>query len=190
MSRATPLILLAALAAAAAPARADDAAVFMGNFAGAWLGSGQVLIGGENGMKFGCELDGDPSRTMLTFSMSGRCWMGKLSAPVHAQLRYNVETRRFYGQFMDGAQGDGVDIVGDRADEGVTLQLTRGAARGRLVAEPVNADQMRVTMYISEPASKREIPVAAMGFTRKGTGGTLPQYLPEVTTGAIGRSAK
>src|SRR5918994_587207 len=104
MFRVRFLALLAALAGAASalPAQADDAADFMARFSGAWLGNGQLLLGAENGMKFSCELNGKPSRTQLSFAMKGRCWMGRLSAPIHARLRYNADTDHFYGEFMDG----------------------------------------------------------------------------------------
>src|SRR5687768_9292897 len=105
MFRVLAFALLAALGtgSAALPARADDAVQFINQFSGAWLGAGQLLVGPESGMKFTCELTGDPIRSELSFGMRGRCWMGALSAPVHARLRYNRDTSRFYGQFLDGA---------------------------------------------------------------------------------------
>lgn len=190
MSRVHSLALAATLAAGVSlPARADDAADFMARFTGEWLGSGQLLVGSESGLKFDCELDGNPSRTQLTFAMKGRCWMGALSAPVHAKMRYNAETNRFYGEFMDGAQGDGLDIVGARAGEDFSLQLTRGPAQGRLTAETVNPDQMKITIFLRDRANDRELPVAAMGFTRKEAGAIgLPDYLPEAMTGPVTRA--
>jgi hypothetical protein len=186
MSRVISLIFLAAFCLHAAPARADDAGEFMSRFSGEWLGSGQLLVGAENGLKFSCELDGDPSRTRLTFGMKGRCWMGALSAPVNATLRYNAETNRFYGAFMDGAQGNGLDIVGARAGDDFSLQLARGPAQGRLVAETVNPDQMKITIYYRDRARNRELPVAAMGFTRKSAGAIgLPDYMSDVVTGSV-----
>lgn len=188
MSRVLSLALATALlaATAAVPARADDAAEFMRRFSGEWLGTGQLLFGSDNGAKFHCELKGDPSRSQLTFAMSGRCWMGSLSAPVHASMRYNADTARFYGEFMDGAEGDGVDIIGMRAGEDFSLKLTRGPAQGRLEAATVNDDQMRVTMFYR--FRNQDIAVAAMGFTRKASGRTdLPNYIPEMVTGSVGQ---
>ena len=187
MSRALLCALFAALAMSApAPAHAADAADFIEKFSGEWLGTGQILFGSENGLKFHCALNGDPSRTQLTFGMKGRCWMGALSAPVHAQLRFHAATDQFYGQFMDGAEGDGVDVVGTRAGDGFSMQLTRGPLQGRLAADAINADQMKVTIYYRSRVQKRDVPVLALGFTRKDSGATLPDYLPDTPTVSIG----
>jgi hypothetical protein len=186
MSRALPFAILAALSIALpSSARAADPTAFMSKFSGEWLGTGQLLIGAENGLQFHCELNGDPSRTRLTFGMTGRCWMGKLSAPVHAQLRFYAEGDRFYGEFMDGADGDGVDVVGERVGDGFAMQLSRGMVQGRLTADAVNADQLKVMLYYHSRAHNQDIPVVAMGFTRKGAGGVLPDYLPETLTGSL-----
>ena len=189
MSRVLPAFALAALVAlgGSGAARANDAAEFMARFSGAWLGTGQLLFGSDNGLKFHCALNGDPSRTQLTFNMSGRCWMGILSAGVSAQLRYNAETNRFYGEFMDGSDGDGLDIVGARDGDGFSLKLVRGQAQGRLEAEAVNADQLKVTMFYRDRAHGRDLPVVAMGFARKDTVQTLPSYLPNIITGSIAK---
>lgn len=170
-----------------APAAAGDPSATVERFAGDWLGTGQVLIGSQTGLKFHCELSGDPRQTqILTFSMSGRCWMGSLSAPVYAKLRYNEETGRFYGAFMDGAEGNGVDIVGTEAEGGVALQLSRGAIKGNLVAEAINGNQMRALLSIVDTFGNRELPVVAMGFARKEAAALgLPPYLPDVVTGSL-----
>jgi len=162
-----------ALAAAALPARADDAADFMQRFSGKWVGTGQLLFVTTGTSEFACELNGDPSETQLTFGMTGTCRMGALAAPVNAKLRYNADTREFYGQFMDGAAGSGVDLVGTRVGRGFSLKLVRGAMQGRLTAETVGKSDMKIVMYY-KTKSGDEVPVVSMGFTRK-----------EVITGSI-----
>ena len=82
----------------------------MQRFSGAWMGSGQILVGTEKGLEFPCDAERRPDGTKLTFGMSGACRMGTLSAPINAKLRYNADTRQFYGDFMGGAEGDGVDL--------------------------------------------------------------------------------
>jgi hypothetical protein len=187
MSRVLPAFAAVALMALGGSASANDAADFMARFSGAWLGTGQLLIGSDNGLKFHCSLNGDPSATQLTFNMSGRCWMGFLSAGVSAQLRYNAETNRFYGEFMDGSDGDGLDIVGSRKGEGFSLKLVRGEAQGRLEADAVNGDQLKVMMFYRDRIHNRELPVVAMGFARKDTVQTLPKYMPDMVTGSIAK---
>jgi hypothetical protein len=168
MPRVTAFALSAAFALAAAlPAHASQAGDFMQRFSGAWIGSGQVLFGAEPRPEFACELKGDPDVGRLTFGMTGQCRMGGLSAAIYAQLRYNADTNRYYGQFMDGAAGDGADIVGARAGEAISLKLMRGSLQGRLAAETVGNDQMKVVIYYRDPNTQSETPVATMGFTRR-----------------------
>jgi hypothetical protein len=181
MSRAIVLALCAALAAgtAATPALADDGAEFMARFSGKWIGTGQLLLGADNGAEFVCELNGDPSASQRNFGMTGRCRMGTMSAAINAQLRYNADTNEFYGDFLGGAEGDGVDIVGARQGDGFSLRLMRGATQGRLTAEKLDPDQLKVVIYYRNPLDRSELPVVAMGFTRAASNGS------DIVTGSI-----
>lgn len=169
MPRVTTLALSAALALGVStlPAQADDVAAFMQRFSGAWIGSGQMLVGADPRPEFACELKGGTSAGRLTFGMAGQCRMGGFSAPISAQIRYNADTNRYYGQFMDGSAGDGADIVGSRAGKSISLKLMRGTLQGRLSAETTGDGQMKVVIYYRDPNTRNETPVAAMGFTRK-----------------------
>ncbi|MHA1190367.1 MAG: hypothetical protein ACTSSQ_07955 [Alphaproteobacteria bacterium] len=171
--------------AMAAGAEAVDAALFMNKFSGEWRGTGKVLLGPDSGLKFHCRLDGDPSKSRLTFGMKGRCWIGKFAAPVFARLRYNRETNRFYGAFMDGAKGQGVDIVGERRGAGFKMKLSRGTAQGRLMAEPIGDDELKVVISLYDRRNKREIPIVAMGFAKKAKFDLMIDEPP--VTGSIGR---
>ena len=185
MFRLVQLAMCAVLAVGwTAGAKANDAAEFMQRFSGKWYGTGQLLFGAESGVEFACELNGDPSASQLTFGMTGRCRMGALSAAIHAQLRYNADTNQFYGQFLGGAQGDGVDIVGERAGEGFSLRLMRENAQGRLTAETMAHGQMKVVIYYRHPVDKSEVPVVAMGFTRAENVGAAG---PGAGTGTVAR---
>ena len=182
MSRVHALALSAALAAMAAPpAKAEQ---LMARFSGEWVGTGQVLLGGQYGAMFRCELTGAPKNAQLRFDLSGRCWMGDLSAPVSAQLRYNAETAQYFGEFMDGADGMGADIVGARAGQALSLRLSRGTLQGRLTAAKVGADEMKVMLYYRDPETSREELAAAMGFARPDAN-SLPHYMPDIITGSI-----
>lgn len=181
MSRVLAFALSAALAAAALPASAEQ---MMTRFSGDWVGTGQVLLGGQYGAMFRCELKGDPARQADRFDLTGRCWMGSISAPVFAQLRYNDATHEYYGEFMDGADGMGADIVGARAGEALSLKLMRGSMQGRLTAAKVGAEQMKVMLYYRDPQTSKELLAAAMGFARPDAN-SLPNYMPSFSTGSI-----
>ncbi len=167
-------------------AEENDAVKFMEQFSGEWRGSGRLLVGPETGLKFYCALDGNPSRTELTFGLNGKCWVGKLSARIYARLHFNAETNRFYGDFLDGAEGNGVDVIGKRKGNGFSLLLSRGMAQGELIAKPAGRNKMTVTILLTDRARKRSLPVAAMGFARKGEK-YLPAYDPMVTGSLTGR---
>lgn len=164
-------------------AAGEDAVRFMERFSGEWRGTGKLLIGPETGTKFHCTLNGDPSRSQLSFGMRGKCWMGRLSAPVFARLRYNGDNNRFYGDFMDGAEGDGVDIVAQRKGDGFSMWLSRGELQGELVASPAGDKKMTVTISLIDHRRDRKIPVVAMGFARDGADG-LPPY-DSLVTGSL-----
>jgi hypothetical protein len=183
---AAAVLLIAASPAAAAEGAESDAAHFMSRFSGEWHGTGRVLVGPDHGAKFHCSLAGDPRRSAISFGLTGRCWIGHLSAPVHARLRYNAETDRFYGAFLDGAEGSGVDIVGARSGEGFVMNLSRGMAQGRLTAEPVGRSQMKVMISLVDRANDREIPVVAMGFAKEEVIG-LPLHQPD-STGSLAQA--
>jgi hypothetical protein len=170
----------------AASAGENDAARFMDQFSGEWLGTGRLLIGPELGMRFHCALDGDPSRTELTFGLNGKCWAGKLTGRIYARLHFNAETNRFYGDFLDGAEANGVDVIGERKGKGFSLALSRGMAKGELIAEPAGRNKMTITILLKDSTGKRSVAVAAMGFARKGEK-HLPLYDPVVTGSVTGR---
>lgn len=189
MPRLLSLAFAAIVTIVAAPAAfADDPGDFINRFSGKWLGTGSLLFGPEKGLEFNCELEGTPSRSHLTFGMRGRCWMGVISGPVFAQIRYSPEQDRFFGQFLDGAEGDGLDIVGAREGEGFLLNLSRGQAQGSLRAEAIGDNQMKVLISYRDRANNRYLPIAAMGFTRSGAASLgLPDYLPEGRAGSLAR---
>ena len=165
MSRVVSLALSAALALGAAlPAAAEDSVAFMERFGGKWVGTGQLLVG--NSAEFACELNGMPKAGQSTFDMTGTCRMGSMGAAIHARMHYNVETRSYYGTFLGGAEGDGVDLIGTRAGDGFSLKLVRGSTQGRLTAETSSADEMKVVIYYRNMRTDEELPVVAMGFSR------------------------
>ncbi len=182
-------VLALSFSAVTLPAAAEenDAVRFMEQFTGEWRGTGRLLVGPETGLRFHCALDGDPSRTELTFNMNGKCWAGKLSGLVHARLHFNAETNRFYGEFLGGAEDKGVDVIGERKGSGFSLLLSRGMVKGELIAKPAGRNKMTLTILLSNNKRTHSMAVAAMGFARKGEK-HLPVYDPVVTGSLKDRS--
>ena len=174
------LAVLALSLPAAASAEENDAVLFMEQFSGEWLGTGRLLVGPKTDLKFHCALDGDPSRTELTFGLNGKCWAGKLSGFVHARLHFNAETNRFYGDFLGGTEAKGVDVIGKRKGSGFSLLLSRGMVKGELIAKPAGRNKMTITILLSNNKRTQSMAVATMGFARKGET-HLPVYDPVVT---------
>jgi hypothetical protein len=165
MSRVASFALSTALAlGAAAPAAAEDAVTFMERFGGKWVGTGQILVGAS--AEFACELNGNPKSGQSTFDMTGTCRMGSMGAAIHARMHYNADTKSYYGTFLGGAEGDGVDLIGTRAGNGFSLKLVRGSTQGRLTAETSSADEMKVVIYYRNMRTDQELPVVAMGLSR------------------------
>ena len=106
--------------------------------------------------------------------MTGTCRMGSLAAPVNAQLRYNADTNEFYGQFMDGAEGIGVDIVGDARRQGLFAEARARRDAGAADRRDRRQERDEGRDVSTRPKSGDEMPVVSMGFTRK-----------EVITGSI-----
>ncbi|MGH6922937.1 MAG: hypothetical protein ACRED5_04125 [Propylenella sp.] len=67
-----------------------------------------------------------------------------------------------------GVRSSGADMVGAAAGTGISPKLMRGALQGKLTAEKVTADQMKVMLYYRDTQNSRDLPTVAMGFARKG----------------------
>lgn len=169
-------------------ANAAQAASFMDSFSGDWHGTGRVLLGKQTGLTFHCMLDGTGGSNRLAFAMTGRCWMGWIGAPVHAQIRFDPEENRYHGDFWGGGEDHGIDISGAQTPEGLDLRLSREDQRGQLIVKPVGDDRMHVIISILDRKNERHVPVVAMGFARRST--LFPDGLESQPTGLLARLLK
>lgn len=175
----THRLSLAALAislmASAAPtvASADDRAFFQ-SVSGIWSGPGEIVAGKYAGTKFNCQLAGVPAKDeAVGVVMDGSCRVGVFSQKMTASI---LKTATGYtGQFLDGAQGEGLDIVAGRVEpDRVVMGITRKQLEGAMVARLMDRDTMNIT--ISVKVGESMIPVIGM---------TLARDLDSLAVGAI-----
>lgn len=152
-----------ALSLAASGAVASDK-VFFESVAGVWSGPGKIVAGKYEGTEFNCTLTGIPSSgTEAGVVMDGTCRVGVFGQEMSATIRQVGES--YQGQFLDGAAGEGLDIVSGRVEPGrVIMAITRKQLEGVMVATLTGAHSMNIT--VSVQVGETLIPVIGMSLER------------------------
>lgn len=173
-----PFAALAAFALAgslglAAPAAANDQAFFE-SAAGQWKGPGEIVAGKYKGTKFVCDLAGEPvPGAKVGITLDGSCRVGVFSQKMSATI--TKKGRTYTGRFLDGADGEGLDVVsGQVRKDHVVVGINRKALDGAMIARLIDPETMNVS--ISVKVGETMVPVIGMTLTRK---------LDRVATGAI-----
>lgn len=151
------------LAGVLTPALADDAAFFEG-VAGTWSGPGKIVAGKYAGTEFACNLKGGPKSNGATgVVLDGKCRVGVFQQDMSAHI---TQTDSGYvGRFLDGAAGDGLDIVSGRVDgDRVIMGITRKKLEGVMVATLTSPGRMNVT--VSVKVGDTLVPVIGMDLDR------------------------
>jgi hypothetical protein len=110
-------ILTAALAAAISPAISTTATAaerdqrFFQSVEGHWSGPGEVVAGKYKGTKFTCNLAGTTPEHRAGMVLDGTCRVGLFTQKMSATVEEGGRGR-YRGTFLDGAKGQGLDIVG------------------------------------------------------------------------------
>ena len=160
-------LLAAVLLACVSGAQADDSSdrAFFGEVAGKWSGPGEIIEGKMKGTRFRCDLDGLSLPDGETgFRLEGRCRAGMLSHPVSAVFIREGGTYR--GQFLDGSEGDGLDVTGGSiVDRRAVIELKRDKVTGALVANLLDAENFNITLLIK--GGTRFVPVIGLSLTRE-----------------------
>ena len=169
------LSLAATALLSAAPAQARDKdSIFFESVAGAWKGPGEIVAGKYKGTKFVCNLTGgEHDGKAVGITLDGSCRVGVFNQKMSA-----VITRKgggYTGRFLDGAAGDGLDIVsgrisGDRAIMGINRKTLNGA----MIARLNDSETMNVT--ISVKVGEEMVPVIGM---------TLKRGIEKISTGSL-----
>ncbi|SSC73265.1 unnamed protein product [Ciceribacter sp. T2.26MG-112.2] len=138
---------------------------FFQSVAGVWKGPGEIVAGKYKGTKFTCSLTGLPPDGDLTgITLDGTCRVGVFSQPMKATI--SEVGGKYQGQFLDGAEGKGLDIVsGAVTGDRVVMGINRKKLNGAMVARLQNDMAMNIT--ISVKVEDRMIPVIGLKLNRQ-----------------------
>src|SRR5690554_1270796 len=137
---------------------------FFSKIQGEWSGPGEIVAGKYKGTRFVCNFKGATPDGRVGMSLDGGCRVGlftqKMSASVEHQGR-----KGYRGSFMDGAVGEGLDVVGGNVSgEKVVLTLHRNELNGAMLARLPTDDTMHVT--VSVKVDDQMVPVIGMNLKR------------------------
>lgn len=158
------LAVTAFLAAPAPAAKADDQSFFR-DVSGVWKGPGEIVAGKYKGTRFHCSLGGEPAQgSEAGIAMNGTCRVGLFNQPMTATI--TRDGTRYVGKFLDGAAGNGLDVVSGRVeDDRVIVAINRQQLDGAMVARMMDPDTMNVT--VSVKVGETMVPVIGMALARQ-----------------------
>ena len=156
-----PAVLLSA-SLCAAPALANDS-VFFERVQGSWVGPGEVVAGKYKGTKFTCTLKGAATNSTAGMLLDGSCRVGVFTQKMSAKVERRG--RGYKGKFLDGAEGNGLDIVSGNVDgQRVVFALNRNQLNGAMSARLPDENTLNVTVSVQQ--DKKLIPVIGMQLKR------------------------
>lgn len=139
---------------------------FFDQIEGEWAGPGEIVAGKYKGTRFQCSFTGATPDGAVGMSLDGGCRVGLFTQKMSASVQH--EGRAGYrGTFMDGALGEGLDVVGGvvtTAERKVVLTLHRSELHGAMLARLPDDDTMYVT--VSVRVADQMIPVIGMNLKR------------------------
>jgi hypothetical protein len=157
---------LASLGALAVPAEAGERdRKFFQAIEGTWTGPGEIVAGKYKGTKFTCNFAGSTPGKKLGMTLDGGCRVGVFSQKMTASVEASGSAG-YKGSFMDGARGEGLDIISGNVVDGdkVVFAINRNDLRGIMQARLPDEDTMRVT--VSVKVDKTMVPVIGMNLKR------------------------
>jgi hypothetical protein len=151
-----------AMAPEATAAPRDKA--FFQQVAGTWKGPGEIVAGKYKGTKFNCNLIGEPTPSGETgIKLDGTCRVGVFKQPMSAVITQNG--KGYQGQFLDGAEGKGLDIISGAVNgDKVVVGINRAQLNGAMVASLRGANTMNIT--ISVKVEEEMVPVIGLTLDR------------------------
>ena len=148
-----------------APAMAGEArdARFFEKVEGKWRGPGEIVAGKYKGTRFICEFDGTTPTDAIGMTLAGDCRVGLFSQAMSATVKR--DGRSYTGSFLDGADGEGLDIVaGNVSPDRAALTLNRKQLDGAMLARLADPNTLNVT--VSVRVGEELVPVIGMSLDR------------------------
>jgi hypothetical protein len=162
---ALPLMSLAMTAGLAATAENPETdRAFFKQIEGNWMGPGEIIAGKFKGTKFVCNFAGSTPSRKIGMTLDGDCRVGMFSQKMTAKIEHRGGS--YSGQFLDGAEGSGMDIVAGSVVDGqkVVFSINRKALNGVMQARITAGDTMTVTVSVRVDDSI--VPVIGMNLKR------------------------
>ncbi len=157
------LIALLACLFCASVATASDKVFFKG-IQGKWSGPGEIVAGKFKGTKFVCTFGGATPDSKTSMDVDGSCRVGVFTQPMNAKITKTAG--HYVGMFLDGAKGEGMDVVGGRYTQSrLVVNIKRKDLNGVMVANLSDPNQLRVTISVKHEG--KLVPVIGMALTRQ-----------------------
>jgi len=156
--------VLAALAGAGSAQANEPDKKFFQTVEGNWAGPGEIVAGKYKGTKFSCTFAGSTPDKAVGVTLDGGCRVGVFTQKMSATVL--AKGGGYRGTFMDGAAGEGLDIVSGNVVDGqkVVLGIHRNQLKGVMQARMADGNTMTVT--VSVRVEKQLVPVIGMSLKR------------------------
>ena len=154
--------------ATATPVHADASrdSRFFSQIEGKWRGSGEIVDGKYKGTRFTCQFDGSTPAPGVGMSLDGACRVGHFRQKMSARVVRHG--RSYRGTFLDGADGQGLDVIGGNVSGNhVALTLNRKDLRGAMLARLTDENTLDIT--VSVHVGSELLPVIGMSLDRQGS---------------------
>ena len=156
----TPAAVLLSLVFAS-PLAASERSYFK-SVQGNWVGSGEIVAGKYKNTRFTCRFKGNVPKG-VGMDISGSCRVGLFSQQMSARITKSGGTYR--GEFLDGADGKGLDIVSGRLRANkLIVGINRKQLNGTMIASLKGKNKMHIT--ISVRANNQLVPVIGLTLNR------------------------
>ena len=147
--------------------------VFFEGVQGKWSGPGEIVAGKFKGTKFVCTFDGSNPAGKVGMNIEGSCRVGVFNQKMSAHVVKSGS--KYKGAFLDGAKGEGMDVLGGRYTKGrIVVDIKRNELNGIMVVNLSDPDQMKATISVRH--NKTLVPVIGMNLKRLDT---------QVVTGSV-----